>query len=96
MGALAAAHPEAARNTTLEEYFRWQYGLLWLPNLDTQEGEKKHERKHKQCDDYPISPLDSVRIAYSLDICPNGEAVNLRYMWYRPTVRPGIDRQHRE
>ncbi len=54
------AHPEAGGDSALHEDAQWQRGLLRLPDLDQGKGNQKHKDQHKQRNDTPIAPLDTV------------------------------------
>lgn len=60
MRAKATAHPEAGGDAALDKNTWWQRGLLWLPDLDQGKGDQKYGGEHKQRDNTPLAPLDTV------------------------------------
>jgi hypothetical protein len=96
----ATAHPEAAGDATLDEDTRWHRSLLRLPDLDQNEGDQEYKSEHKQCDNTPLAPLDSVSSASpkreNKALWKEIHARDSQHKWCHPTVGPDTGRRLRE
>jgi hypothetical protein len=96
----ATAYPESAGDAALNENARWHRGLLWLPDLDQNEGDQKQKGEHKQRNNTPLAPLDSVSSANpkreNKVMWKEIQARDSQHTWCHPIVRPDTGRRLRE